>query len=322
MCTRVLWPTNGQIVLVGRNMDWRSSLDTNLWSLPRGAERFGAHGRDPNPLRWTARYGSVVATAYDRASTDGVNEAGLGVHLLWLAEADFGERDPALPALAVSLWAQWFLDTVATVAEAVEELSAHPVQVRPQTESHSGSFSTVHLALDDAIGDSAIIEYLDGTPHVHHGREYRVMTNSPPFDEQLAHLRQYEGFGGTAPLPGTTEAADRFVRASYYADRLPPAASTEAGYAALLSVMRNAAQPFGTPDPERPNISMTIWRTLTDLSNRVYAFESTFHPNIVWTRLDELDFTRTSRLDLSVDGLVGDVTNHYQPSAPIEFAYP
>lgn len=29
----------------------------------------------------------MVATAYDTATTDGVNEAGLSAHLLWLAEA-------------------------------------------------------------------------------------------------------------------------------------------------------------------------------------------------------------------------------------------
>ncbi|MFI6152507.1 linear amide C-N hydrolase [Kitasatospora sp. NPDC051170] len=300
MCTRVLWQRDGQPVLVGRNMDWKQSLGTNLWVLPRGVDRIGIGAEDPNPLTWTARYGSLVAAAYDSATTDGINEAGLAVHVLWLAESDFGERDPALPAVSVASWAQLFLDRFASVAEALAHLAEHPFQVRPQYDAHSDTVSTVHLALDDAAGDSAIIEFLDGEPRVHHGRQYTVMTNSPPFDEQLELLRQYQGFGGDQPLPGTTAAADRFARAAYYLEHLPPTdGSTARAYAALLSVMRNAAQPFGTPDPQRPNISSTIWRTLSDLTNRVYVFESSFSPNIVWVRLDRLDFTRAARLDLS-----------------------
>ncbi|MEU6620255.1 hypothetical protein ABZ926_05645 [Streptomyces litmocidini] len=85
-------------------------------------------------------------------------------------------------------------------------------------------------------------------------------------------------------------------------------------------VMRNAAQPFGMPDPARPNISATIWRTLTDLTNRVYAFESSYSPDVVWTRLDALDFERAARLDLSVEGLVGDVSDRYESAEPFDFA--
>jgi choloylglycine hydrolase len=71
---------------------------------------------------------------------------------------------------------------------------------------------TVHLALDEAGGDSAILEYVGGTMRVHHSPSFTVVTVSPPFEEQLERLRGFAGFGGEAPLPGTTEAADRFVR--------------------------------------------------------------------------------------------------------------
>lgn len=318
MCTRVLWADNGQGVLVARNMDWVIDMGTNLWVMPRGASRDGMPG-DDNPLTWTAEHGSVVATAYDAATTDGVNEPGLAAHLLWLAETDFGDRDPRLPAVSASRWGQYLLDRCATVAEAVAVMEREPFQVRPSYDQYADKTSTVHLALDDATGDSAVIEYVDGEPRIHHNRAHTVMTNSPPFDEQLRHLRRYQGFGGTEPLPGTTEAADRFVRAAYYLKRLPKPDSPAWAHAALLSVSRNAAQPFGTPDPSRPNVSMTIWRTLADLTRRVYAFESSFRPDIVWTALADLDFSRTAKLDLSQPDLVGDVTARYRPAEPFTF---
>ncbi|NUR69503.1 MAG: linear amide C-N hydrolase [Hamadaea sp.] len=310
-----MWDS-GQGMLVGRNMDWREDLGTNLWMMPRGAQRTGFTD-DPHPLTWQAEQASVIAGVFDKAATDGINEAGLGAHLLWLAESDFGDRDPSLPALPVSMWTQFFLDRFATVAEAVDYLEQNPFQVRPQG-GPSGTTATVHLALDDASGDSAVLEYLGGRLKVHHSHDYDVMTNSPPFEEQLEHLKQYEGFGGDRPLPGTTEAADRFVRAAYYAERLPKVDNPPRGYAALLSVMRNAAQPFGTADPARPNISMTIWRTLADLSRRVYAFESSFSPDIVWVHLDRLDPTITQRLELVGHDLAGDVTDRFEPA---EFAF-
>jgi penicillin V acylase-like amidase (Ntn superfamily) len=319
VCTRVMWNDNGHGVIVGRNMDWLEDMGTNLWVLPRSAKRAGMD-RDPNPLRWTARYGSVIASVHDYASADGINERGLAAQTLWLAESDYGPRDTSLPGLSLTLWTQFFLDQFSTVADCMAYMAGHPFQVRPQQETHSGRAAAVHLALDDATGDSAIIEYIDGAPRVHHGRGYAVMTNSPPFDEQLAHVGRYRGFGGNEPLPGTTEADDRFVRASYYLRHLPKPDSSRNAYAALLSVMRNAAQPFGVADPARPNISATIWRTLADLTNGIYAFESSYSPDIVWVHLNRVHFDRCQRLDLSADDLAGDVTDALVPATPFAFA--
>lgn len=64
----------------------------------------------------------------------------------------------------------------------------------------------MHLALDDATRDSAVVEFRDGRPRVHYDRTYTVMTHSPPLDQQQDHLKRYEGFDGALPLPGTTEA--------------------------------------------------------------------------------------------------------------------
>lgn len=64
---------------------------------------------------------------------------------------------------------------------------------------------------------------------------------------------------------------------------------------------------------------MTIWRTLADLTHRVYAFESSFSLDIVWTRLDHVDFARAARLDPTADNLVGDVTGRYEPREPFAF---
>ena len=89
------------------------------------------------------------------------------------------------------------LDQAATVGEALALLAEVQVVVMHARETKA----TVHLALEDAAGDSAIIEHLDGKPVVHHGSQYRVMTNDPPYDEQLRLL------AGLDSPPGRRHAA-------------------------------------------------------------------------------------------------------------------
>src|SRR5690606_7738974 len=190
-----------------------------------------------------------------------------------------------------------------------------------------GKPPTIHLALDDATGDSCIIEYLDGKPTIHHSRDYKVMTNSPTYDKQLELVKRVEGLGGSDPLPGSTLASDRFARASYYVSRLEQPKSQLEAIAAMFSVIRNAAQPFRQPDPGKPDASQTIWQTVADLTNKRYVFESTTRPNIVWVDLSDLDLSEgapAGKLDLLSDtalegGLAGNVSGRFEKSDPLTF---
>ncbi len=288
MCSRIKWTAEGQPVLVGRNMDWTERMGTKLYVMPKDIRRQGLV--ETNPIRWTSKYGSIVASVWDCAVADGMNEAGLIANMLYLAETKYGDRNTALPGLAISLWAQYYLDNFTTVAEAVE--ATRSFHICPIDIIHRGQKveSPMHVSLADSTGDSAIIEILDGKPNIHHGPHNTVMTNSPIYDEQLILLKQYEGLGGKKPLPGTAEAEDRFVRGAYYLTHLPknPASYQEA-VAGVLSVIRNMATPLGFVDPVKPNVSPTQWRTISDPTNKRYYFEFTNMPNVVWFDLNKLN---------------------------------
>lgn len=324
MCTRVIWPDADGAVIVGRNMDFHKDLMTNLWKQPRGVER--NDGVDEE-LTWTSRYGSLIATAFDIISVDGINEAGLAGHVLWLAESDYGTPAEGRTKLSQAIWMQYFLDNFATVAEAVEWIGKTDVQVVQMDDPTGGGPPAIHLALDDATGDSCIIEYVDGKPQVYHSREYRVMTNSPTYDQQLELVKKVTGLGGDEPLPGSTLASDRFARAAYYVGRLDQPKSQLEAIASMFSVIRNAAQPFRVPDPGKPDASQTIWQTVADLTNKRYVFESTTRPNIVWVDLDDLDFSEDSgqqKLDLTSGlalegGLAGNVGGDFEDKGPMTF---
>src|SRR5262245_66435638 len=62
------------------------------------------------------------------------------------------------------------------VAEAVEALRPDSIRIIAPTLPN-GRAATVHMTLSDPTGDSAIFEWLDGKLVIHHGKEYKVMTN-------------------------------------------------------------------------------------------------------------------------------------------------
>ncbi len=323
-CSRVLWNESGRNVLVGRNMDWFEDLKSNIWILPRGMKRSGLSA--VNPLEWTSKYGSVIVTAYDVGTADGINEKGLAVHFLYLPETKVAPRDEKIPGISMTVWAQFYLDQFATVAEAVAALKTQPYQLRMAVEPTSKKPATVHLAINDASGDSAIMECINGKLLVYHSRDYTVMTNQPTFDKQLENLKQYRGFGGDKRLPGTHEPADRFVRGAYYVKNLPKPRTDREAVAAMLSVMRNVSAPFGVADPERPNVSTTIWRTVTDLNDRVLYYDSVLSPQIFWIDLKKLKFDAGEPVrKLSVVenyALQGEVSDQAKPTELFKFLPP
>lgn len=323
MCTRLVYLGPNDNIITGRSMDWKLDLATNLWSLPRGVKRDGRVGA--NSVEWTAKYGSVVAAAYDICTTDGLNEAGLSANLLWLAESVYPKHDGSRPGLCISIWAQYVLDNFATVAEAVEALSTEPFEVVTDGVPGQDRLATLHLSLSDATGDSAIVEYVDGKQVIHHGRQYQVMTNSPIFDQQLAVNAYWEQLGGTVMLPGTNRAADRFARASFYVNAIPKSEDPKVALASVLSVVRNVSVPFGISTPDEPNISSTRWRTIAHHARKLYFFESALTPNVFWVDLNNLDFSEGAavrKLTLGSDDsnvFAGETSADFDVAEPFTF---
>jgi choloylglycine hydrolase len=298
-CTRTLYVGDDGTVITGRNMDWKEDMGSNLWIFPAGMYRDGASG--PRSIAWTSKYGSVTVSGYEAGTTDGMNQKGLVANLLYLAESDYGTPSANGPFLSISLWTQYVLDNYGIVSEAVDGLKAEPFSLLAPTLPN-GSAAALHLSISDATGDSAIFEYVGGKLVIHHGKQYTVMTNSPIYEEQLALDRYWQGIGGLTFLPGTNRAADRFARASFLIDAIPKkldknyiSGVPQASYAyqavaGVLSVQRAVSVPLGITTPSQPNISSTIWRTVSDQKNLVYYFDSATRPNTFWVSFDKVDF--------------------------------
>ena len=82
-----------------------------------------------------------------------------------------------------------------------------------------------------------------------------------------------------------------------------------------MAIMCNVSVPFGAPYAEF-GVYNTEYRTVTDLSNRMYFFELTTSPNVIWVEMDRLKLGE-ARQPLAIDpydeSLTGDVTERFAP---------
>lgn len=314
MCTRILWNDNGVATVAARTMDWSSSDEPHLWVLPAGLKHGPA--AESTDLQWTSRYASAALTMWDAGTSDGVNSAGLAAHALYLDDVAWGGVD-GRPSVANLYWVQYLLDTCASVEEVVQRAD----DVRIYSIPVRGHDMGAHVAVEDASGDSAILEPVaDGGRArlvVHHGREHTVMANSPLFDEQLTNLARYRPFGGELPPPGDISSLDRFVRASYYHHYLPTPATAEHALAGIAQIADTVTVPVGAPYDD-DGVYPTWWRSAVDLTNGTYYFSGSASPATIWLDLDGVFATAAAagvrRLDPQQPQLVGEVSDVLEPA--------
>lgn len=310
-CSRVFVNDRKIAKVVARSMDLPLSFPERpkFFVFPAGMARSSdrsvlpgikakIEGISDNFLRWTSRFGSTAIVSFDGAATDGLNEKGLAAHMLVLAASEHEPKD-ARAELPDSHWAQYVLDNFATVKEVVDAHTAGKFRIVAAYAPELGYVKPlgIHLAVEDSSGDSAIFEYIKGKLVIHHGPEYRVMTNDPPLDEMLQRMKKYKAFGGSDELPGDIEPEDRFARLAEYYKYLPDPKNYTEAVAGAMSLLRIAQVPFR--DPARVEASgqgfwgavQTNWVSAADVTNSIYYVNSATVPSLFWIELEKVDLS-------------------------------
>ncbi len=296
--------------IVVRSMDLPASFPERpkFFVFPRGITRDGKssvlpgikakiNGIGNHTVSWTSRYGNAAMVGFDGGATDGLNEKGLAAHVLVLGVSQHEPAD-GRPELADALWVQYVLENFASVREVVEAHTSGKFRVVGSWSTDLGLLQPLglHLAVEDKSGDSAVFEYVGGRLVIHHGQQYRVMTNDPPLDEMLVRMKKYKGLGGNEALPGGATPEDRFARLSVYYKYLPDPKNYTDAVAGALSLLRIAQVPFR--DPKRvpaggPGMAgvQTNWVSAADVTNDIYYVNSATVPSLFWLNLDKADFS-------------------------------
>ena len=74
-CSRIVYEGSEGLYVIGRSLDWKTPIPTNLYVYPRGMKKRGDN--KPGAIEWTSKYGAVYAVGYDGGVTEGMNEKGL-----------------------------------------------------------------------------------------------------------------------------------------------------------------------------------------------------------------------------------------------------
>ena len=172
MCTNfALYSTgsNSPYRMTARTMDFALEIFPKLTVIPR-RQSFPDLLVTPvtNPLKWTSKYGYVgIECAYEgiQQITDGLNELGVSVGLLWLANSQYptseSAKTPTIYNVCLGDWILGNFDSVAALKSALSNVTVININ-----EGFPVRF-VLHYVVSDRTGANLVIEFTKiGRAHV------------------------------------------------------------------------------------------------------------------------------------------------------------
>jgi penicillin V acylase-like amidase (Ntn superfamily) len=147
-------------VYIGKNFDWIlgdglffvNKRDMSKQAVPTFFDKKDSWGQ---LVSWVSKYGSVTFNIFGREfGFAGMNEAGLVIESLSFPDTKTHKPD-ARPSISAMQFGQYLLDNYDSVREVIE--SEKSIRIRP-TIIPAG-----HIFIADKNGNSAVIEFIQGT---------------------------------------------------------------------------------------------------------------------------------------------------------------
>lgn len=313
-CSRVLYQGEDSLFVVGRSLDWKTPIPTNLYVYPRGIHKLGSDR--PGAIEWTSKYGAVYAVGYDGGITEGMNEKGLVINGLFCKGTVYdNEETMKRPPISMAMFVGWLLDNNETVDEVAAVLKEHNFSLSGATFDE-GTVSALHWGVTDATGKSIIFEFNHGDINIYDMGDYLAMTNDPNWPSMTAIIDYWNKKGGKNTLPGTVSSPDRCVRANYFAHSVKKTGETDLGVSITRSILVNSCVPYTYELPGEPNVSSTQWRSYADVRDLRYYFDIVTNPGYYYVDLKELDLrpgAKILKLDTSKETqMVGNANKYLQ----------
>lgn len=322
-CTRVLYKGADDIFVVGRSLDWKTPIPTNLYVYPRGMDKVSTNL--DNPIRWTSKYGAVYAVSYDGGITEGMNEKGLVVNGLFCVGTIYNDTaNPKPNTMSLAVFPAWILDQFETVDEVRDALQKATFDIQGATFD-GGTVSALHWGVTDASGKSIIFEFDHGKINIYDMEDYLAMSNDPNWPQMKAIINYWEKIGGKNMLPGTVSSPDRCVRANFFAHHVDAVSDPALAVAITRSILVTSSVPYTYQFVGEPNVSSTQWRTYSDIKNRRYYFDLVTNPGYYYIDLEKVNLKKGApvmKLDNSkTSDLVGEANSRLFKTEPFTVMY-
>lgn len=319
---------DNSVILCGHSMQFPIPQTSEVVVFNRG-EKFESKAPDGTKgVEWESKYGFTGINAFHINAPDtGMNEAGLAFSVLVLNGTQYPEvpQDKYNRALAMTDVSNYLLSLCATVGEVKEMLSK--VIVYGQFIKQMNQIPGLHIALHDAEGNDAVIEFTNGEMNFYDNPN-GVLTNEPILPKQLENLKQYENLSptnGMKGMPGSWMPDDRFVRISLEVQK----AKTTTPQNAMNNVVKilNATDlPNGVVTCEFLGQTFTIttlWQSIMDLKEKIFYFRPQGDPAFRFINLKQLTLdpgTKHEKIPVHTNRMtLIDVTNQLNPASMLNY---
>ena len=287
-----------QFVVSGRTIDLcpddLTPRGLGLVVTPRGSEA---------PLRGRARLGHIGVIFMPSASASAnryqariaaLNEEGLSCDEQALNHSQYMQPsgDPTRD-LSVHQFCAWAAGSFANVSELKAGLRSVNVIADP-----SSGDQLHHYVIRDSSGAGVLIEAIDGRLTVHDDLNdsgvtgFGVVTNAPPFGQQLAHARR--AFQGTAPARGGWRSMDRFQRLALVKAALPSPSILQTAIEQTFTVMDTVDTPAGNQRGQDWVGEYTVVGLVRDHSARELYWRTPQNQQVQRLSLLELDLSESA----------------------------
>ena len=267
---------------VGRTMEWPGELQAQMTIVPRN-HHLGS---------FTTKYGFVGISHAGLLFSDGLNEHGLAASGLWLDASKYAEKKPG--AYHIKELINYVLGNTKTVDEAVAFIKSNSFYTSADFGSLAAGIPlSLHFAITDSSGRSVVVEFIDGKPVIHENK-IGVMTNDPPYEEQLKNWSKYT----EKPINEETfEAFDlspegKFCRMAAFNVTQAKVPTDNAAVNRAWSMVNTVDLPQGVLYWRWVNDSpqFTSYAVVVDLKNRVYYLRTYDNYDIRKVDLSKIDF--------------------------------
>ena len=261
MCTSVFLKSG----FFGRTLDYETSFGEEVLFIPRGGFRFGQADN---------RY-SMIGVGVMRGGTpmyfDGMNEFSLcAAALNFPGEAHYpdGEGIPSGELLGFVLG---FCRTTDEAKSAIENLGI----------VNSKEFSPLHWMIADKRSAIVVESTKDGLSI--HENHVGILTNSPDFKSQLAHLSDFSGLTphsltvrgeGAVGLPGDFSSKSRFVRGAFMLENSTSDGTPRGELCRIIHILDALSLPLGVSLSEKGEPISTRYASAMDMESLTYYYKT------------------------------------------------
>jgi choloylglycine hydrolase len=302
-----------------RTMDVFIDLEPSLSIYPRGTVENGRLVK--NVMTWTDKYGyvSVDETNLSNLTAEGINEKGLAAHLLYFGSMQQPKRDTSIKGVNGLVWIRYILGNYANVQEVLDHLNDYQIYTPKIELKGKEVLLPIHYSIEDAQGNSAVIEYVDGKLKVHENT--KAMTNEPDFNQQIKNLKAIKDTDlyNIDSVPGGAKSENRFIRANFISENMPDANTSKEAVNYMFAAADSVSVPFtkGYKDVDLSEEGVldkwpTQWKSVISMQDKILYITDVLVGNRVYIDLNEANLESgqpVKSISIMAPSLTGDLTS-------------